>query len=587
MDKIKELEKKVHESSGEEKVERLNDLAYAIYNSDPEKTEQYAKDALELAKKINSNYGIARSYNIIGISFHRRGNYDQAMRFYNQARTVFEKIDDKHKIASLNNNTGAIFEKLGNYDNALESHFQALKIWEEMDDLQHTSASLNNIGIIYEKQGSYDHALEYHFKSLKIKEELGDTRNAAFSYNNIGIIYEKLNKLDLALEYHLKALKIKEEFGEKQTIAVSYINIGNIYTGQLQNDKAMEYCIKAQNLFEETSDKYGLVTTYISIGIINIRFQNYKLAQEYLVRSLELAQKIKAKGLELKTIDALAELYETQEDFGQALQYYKKYTDLEKEIFNEQKSKQMAEMQTKYETYKKEKEAEIYRLKNVELVKANEVIHIKNKKLEIHEEQLKLINKIIRHDIINNLAVIESAINLYKGSKDKSMLDEVLLKVDKSIKLIRKMREHESLIASENLKFIEISDVVKKVIKNYPDIDFTVTGKEQILADDAIDSVIDNIISNAVTHGETQKIDIQISTSGDMCSLRIADYGIGIPDKIKKKIFDEGFIYGKKGHTGIGLYIVNESVKRWGGEISVEDNKPKGTVFILHLQSVR
>jgi len=77
LDKIKELEKKVHESSGEEKVERLNDLAYAIYNSDPEKTEQYAKDALELAKKINSNYGIARSYNIIGISFHRRGNYDR------------------------------------------------------------------------------------------------------------------------------------------------------------------------------------------------------------------------------------------------------------------------------------------------------------------------------------------------------------------------------------------------------------------------------------------------------------------------------------------------------------------------------
>jgi len=72
-----------------------------------------------------------------------------------------------------------------------------------------------------------------------------------------------------------------------------------------------------------------------------------------------------------------------------------------------------------------------------------------------------------------------------------------------------------------------------------------------------------------------------------MCSLRIADYGIGIPDKIKKKIFDEGFIYGKKGHTGIGLYIVNESVKRCGGEISVEDNKPKGTVFILRLQSVR
>ncbi len=151
MNKIKEIEEKLKTVSGEEKVERLNDLAYAIYNSDPEKTEQYAKDALELAKEINSNYGIARSYNIIGISFHRRGDYNQAMEFYLKSRTVFEKIDDKHKIAALNNNIGAIYEKLGNYGHALESHFQSLKIWEEMNDLKHASASLNNIGIIYEK----------------------------------------------------------------------------------------------------------------------------------------------------------------------------------------------------------------------------------------------------------------------------------------------------------------------------------------------------------------------------------------------------------------------------------------------------
>ena len=45
------------------------------------------------------------------------------------------------------------------------------------------------------------------------------------------------------------------------------------------------------------------------------------------------------------------------------------------------------------------------------------------------------------------------------------MLDEVLLKVDKSVKLINKMRDHESLVASENLKFFDISDVVKKLIK--------------------------------------------------------------------------------------------------------------------------
>ncbi len=587
MNKIKEIEEKLKTVSGEERVEKLNDLAFALYNSEPEKTEQYANEALALAEKLGSDPGISRSYNIIGISYHVRGDYDKAMAFYLKALKIYEKMGNNNRIAVSKNNIGAIYEKQGNYDQALRFYFDASRIWEEMDDKKRLSASLNNIGNIYQKQESYDRSLEYHLKSLKIKEEIGDKRGASISYNNIGIIYGKQGNLDLALEYHLKALKIKEEIGDKRTIAVSYINIGNIYSDKKDDDKATEYHLKALKIFEDISDKYGIIVSCTSLGIIYTKLENHDLAHKYLKKSLPLAREIGAKGLEIDAIKALSGLYEAQEDFEQALQYHKKYTDLEKEIFNEQKSRQIAEMQTKYETEKKEKEAEIYRLKNVELAKVNEVIQIKNKKLEIREEQLHFINKILRHDIINNLSIIDSAINLYKESKDKSMLEEALLKVDKSVKLINKMREHESLIASENLKFIEISEVVNKVIKNYPDIEFTVTGKEQILADDAFNSVIDNIISNAITHSGTRKIDIEISSSGKICLLRIADYGIGIPDEIKNKIFDEGFIYGKKGNTGIGLYIVNESVKRWGGEISVEDNKPNGTAFILRLQSAR
>jgi signal transduction histidine kinase len=71
----------------------------------------------------------------------------------------------------------------------------------------------------------------------------------------------------------------------------------------------------------------------------------------------------------------------------------------------------------------------------------------------------------------------------------------------------------------------------------------------------------------------------------DYCELRISDNGSGIPDKIKGRVFDEGFKYGKSGHTGLGLYITKRIVERYG-DISVEDNHPSGTTFIIRFYNI-
>ncbi len=148
------------------------------------------------------------------------------------------------------------------------------------------------------------------------------------------------------------------------------------------------------------------------------------------------------------------------------------------------------------------------------------------------------------------------------------------------------MRELENLISShDGIKLIEIRDVIDNVITNYNYLDFNVQGKCTALVDNAISSVFDNIISNAAIHGKTDKIDIKIKSKEDQCEVRIADYGSGIPDSIKEKIFDERFKYGETGNTGIGLYIVKRAIEHYGGKISVEDNKPNGSVFILKFRN--
>ena len=70
----------------------------------------------------------------------------------------------------------------------------------------------------------------------------------------------------------------------------------------------------------------------------------------------------------------------------------------------------------------------------------------------------------------------------------------------------------------------------------------------------------------------------------EVCCLCFKDYGIGIPDDLKFKIFNEGFHYGETGNTGIGVYIVQQTIDDYDGRIFVEDNEPNGAVFVIKLR---
>ena len=119
----------------------------------------------------------------------------------------------------------------------------------------------------------------------------------------------------------------------------------------------------------------------------------------------------------------------------------------------------------------------------------------------------------------------------------------------------------------------------------FPELKFNIKGKCKVLVDDTLESVFKNLISNSIKHGNATKIDIKISLEKNICTIKFSDNGAGIPDKIKKRIFDEGFYYGKAGHTGIGLHIVKKTIERYGGSISVENNKLIGAVFVIKLRT--
>ena len=116
-------------------------------------------------------------------------------------------------------------------------------------------------------------------------------------------------------------------------------------------------------------------------------------------------------------------------------------------------------------------------------------------------------------------------------------------------------------------------------------IEINIKGEGSVMADQALESVFKNLINNAITHGKTKKIDIQITKDKRETTIEVIDYGLGVPDEIKEKIFEEGFKYGETGNTGIGLYIVEQTISRYDGRIKVKNNQPKGAIFEIILSS--
>ena len=183
--------------------------------------------------------------------------------------------------------------------------------------------------------------------------------------------------------------------------------------------------------------------------------------------------------------------------------------------------------------------------------------------------------------------VIKSALDIYQDQNDKTMLGEIEKRVEKSLKRINMHREHENFVESyKELEEYDLVTVLNEVTQNYPGIKIAISGTGEVYADNAISSVFENIINNAIKHGDTKKIDIEIDEKEEYYEIRIKDYGICIPENIKDKIFDDGFHYGKKGHTGIGLYNTEKTIENYDGEIEVADNKPKGTIIIIRLRKI-
>lgn len=151
-----------------------------------------------------------------------------------------------------------------------------------------------------------------------------------------------------------------------------------------------------------------------------------------------------------------------------------------------------------------------------------------------------------------------------------------------------------------DLKLVQLTELCRSVIKSFvPDdsvrqtIRFSSTAEQpEILADEVmIRQVLINLLSNALKYSQPDpQVEVTLTSNGKMVEIKVADNGIGIPEKDQKNVFQPFFraanAKGIEGN-GLGLNIVKETIQLHGGRVRFDSSLLKGTTFYIELPVVQ
>jgi PAS domain S-box-containing protein len=212
--------------------------------------------------------------------------------------------------------------------------------------------------------------------------------------------------------------------------------------------------------------------------------------------------------------------------------------------------------------------------------------------LERTTEQLVLLNRIVRHDVANDMTIARGWLELLREDlppEQREQVDRVLEAVEHATRLTESLRDLIRVVAEEGDVEVHpvdlsayVGNAVEQVEAEAGRVDVTLgeVPDAQVRANPMLSSVFGNLLRNAVEHSDRDEPRIEVTAvdRGDAVEVRVADDGPGVPEERKPSLFtfdDDG--------GSVGLYLVETLVTSYGGDVWVTDNEPRGAVFHVTL----
>ncbi|MFA5327207.1 MAG: tetratricopeptide repeat-containing sensor histidine kinase [Prolixibacteraceae bacterium] len=581
-----------------QKAEILLELS-SLTRDDTAKSNAYAREAYQLARKLKQIREQAISFLYLGETCYYSIDYDKAIPNYEMAIPIFTELGDTTNIYNCYNSIGLCYHYLFRGEKAIANYINALKYCE--NNLDKTAELYSNIGMTHNRMNNFDEAVSYYQKALKINLSIHDSASIAVNYNGIGDLYANINKHDSAVANFNKALEYFKKLKRSDRQAIAMANLASEYENFPDSlNKALDYFEQAWKNFQKLGWNHFEVEIRQGKGSVYNMEGRYAEAIAEFNESLRLTD-LYNRGYRLKKLnyEGLSETYQKIGNYKKALENYILCSQYNDSVNQKEKYQQIVSLEKQYETEKKENEivklqakqqlTDIQLQKNKQLkqlgfitatlllvfafyilikyfdkLKLSQLLELKNKKIEESEQELRVLNaaknkffSIIAHDLKNPFHTVMGYSWLLSKDYERFTEDErrkfafdIHHSTNNIFRLLQNLLEW-SRSQTGRLKFSPMEVEFKRVLENSLSVmrllaedknislNLNYTEDLKIFADPLmIETVLRNLINNAIKFTpEFGQIEIKARQIGDEVSISVTDSGIGISPEDAQNLF--------------------------------------------------
>jgi tetratricopeptide (TPR) repeat protein len=488
--------------------------------------------SLQMRSMNNDELGVAGCFDKFGDLYQMQGKFGEALKSYDSALVI-----KKNVVYLINKKAGKL------------SAANWTKITKES-----IAETYLKLGHLYAERGLKAQALAYLVKSLETSRKIGSQKGEAEALCALGDLYLEVQKTDSAGIFYKKANEIYALMGNLPGLGLTSENRGNFYLALNDRSEAMSSYMEAQKLLEQSRMIRDLPRVIVKQADIYRSNNQHLQAKEKYEAALKIAEPLDLKKVLLKCYEGLSEIYALQHDTGNAFLYYKALTKIKDEIFTIETNRQITEIETQYETQKKEQKILLLEQENLlNKTKAMRnraillglggvsimallwtLLYLRQNKLRNDQEKNRLQQKLLRsqmnpHFIFNALSSVQNSIindhpetaSKYLTRFSKLMRNILVSSAMEAIPLEDELITIENYLALQKIRFDEKFDYFIKVDESL--------DPEQIqLPPMLLQPFIENSIEHGFRHKHTTgRLMIDFMLHDKLLTITIEDDGIG------------------------------------------------------------
>ncbi len=606
------------------KTRLLSMLGWELRFTDHKESEKLADEIIRIAAGTDNYLRLAEAYQIKGFARVLEQKLSETLDQYGIAIEYAKKANSGYVHAHLLSLIAGMYQDKGDFDKAIKYYLEGLQVAEAYKTPEMIATLANNLAEAYSDAGrSISVTLPYYEKALKEETAMGNWQYVGMIFSNIA--KEQMlagNKTEAEKAARLSLENIHKKNDRAYVYGTVASDLGEVYSGLGNYDEAEKLLKEGFKILDSIGTKDNKLIPLSALAKLYIKKSESGKAENAAKQLLQLATAYKTKLFLRDANQVLYEVAKKNNRSADALRFFEQYKNWNDSVFNDNKEKSIANVESrlklqqkdveiKYETEKKAKENLALKQSNVGLqnrsvailiitvillvlgivmVASNRTMGRKNVELEKQkriiqkqsEEKDTLIRE-INHRVKNNLQIISSLLNLQANSLTDEKAMDALRDSHKRVKAISLI--HQKLYGFEDIASIPLEEYINALFAdlkmvyaaNHIHMECT-TQPDGIRLDMEsavpVGLILNEAITNALKYAFTNTLSgkLQINfTSGtdDQYTLTIRDNGIGLP---------EGFDPEKSG--SLGFRIIKELTRQLRGKFAYTTDN--GTVFSLN-----